>query len=42
MKDFSTIKAPHILLPNKDVDLNKFTVIACDQFTSNQRYWKEV
>ncbi len=37
-----TIHAPHILLPRKGVDLNAFAVIACDQFTSNQEYWKEV
>ena len=40
--DFSTIKAPHILLPNKNVDLSSFAVIACDQFTSNLDYWKKV
>ena len=37
-----TIHAPHILLPRKGVDLTAFAVIACDQFTSNQEYWKEV
>lgn len=37
-----TIIAPHILLPNKDVDLNAFAVIACDQFTSNMEYWEKV
>jgi len=37
-----TIVAPHILLPRKDVDLHSFAVIACDQFTSNQEYWKQV
>lgn len=37
-----TIKAPNILLPKKGVDLTAFAVIACDQFTSNQEYWKQV
>ena len=37
-----TIKAPHILLPRPGVDLTSFAVIACDQFTSNLDYWKEV
>ncbi len=37
-----TIVAPHILLPRKDVDLNAFAVIACDQFTSNLEYWNDV
>ena len=42
MSEFKTIIAPHILLPKKGVDLTKFAVIACDQFTSNQEYWKQV
>lgn len=42
MSEFATIRAPHILLPREGVDLNAFAVIACDQFTSNQDYWKEV
>jgi len=37
-----TIKAPNILLPKKGVDLTAFAVIACDQFTSNLKYWDEV
>jgi uncharacterized protein (DUF1015 family) len=35
----STIKAPHILLPRKGVDMSKYAVIACDQYTSNLEYW---
>ena len=42
MSELKTIKAPHILLPKKGVDLTSFAVIACDQFTSNQEYWKQV
>ena len=34
-----TIKAPHILLPRKEVDMSKYAVIACDQYTSNLEYW---
>lgn len=31
-----------ILLPNNSVDMTKWSVIACDQYTSNQRYWNDV
>lgn len=34
-----TVKAPHILLPKKGVDMSKYAVIACDQYTSNLKYW---
>lgn len=33
------LRAPHILLPKKGVDLSRFAVIACDQFTSQVDYW---
>ena len=36
------IRIPNILFPNVNVDLKKFSVIACDQFTSNFNYWNEV
>ena len=39
---FTTIKAPHILLPKKGSDLNAYAVIACDQFTSNLEYWQDI
>jgi len=39
---FTTIKAPHILLPKKGVDMTAWAVIACDQFTSNMKYWEDV
>lgn len=35
-------RIPDILLPNKSIDLYKWAVIACDQFTSSQKYWEEV
>ena len=34
-----TVKASHIYLPNKKVDMSKYAVIACDQYTSNLEYW---
>lgn len=39
---FTTIKAPHILLPKKGVNMTAWAVIACDQFTSQLDYWKRV
>ena len=39
MSNFKCVVAPHILLPNKKVDMNAFAVIACDQFTSQVDYW---
>ncbi len=36
------VNVPEILLPNKNVDLSRWAVIACDQHTANIRYWKEV
>lgn len=42
MNCFDVIKAPHILLPNKEVDYSAYAVIACDQYTSNLKYWKEI
>ena len=31
-----------ILLPKKGTDMNKWSVIACDQYTSEPQYWDEV
>ncbi len=36
------IQIPEILLPRRDVDLHKWAVIACDQFTSEPEYWNQV
>jgi len=36
------VHVPSLLLPNKDIDLTKWAVIACDQYTSQPDYWKEV
>lgn len=36
-----TFKSANILLP-KNVDMTKWSVVACDQYTSEPEYWKEV
>lgn len=33
---------PRVLLPRPGIDLSKWAVIACDQFTSEPEYWQEV
>jgi hypothetical protein len=33
---------PQILLPAPDVDLHRWAVIACDQYTSNEEYWQNL
>ena len=35
------VKIPDILLP-KDIDLSTWAVIACDQYTHDEKYWKNV
>lgn len=44
-RDTGTVKVfkrADILIPVKEIDLNKWCVIACDQFTSDPEYWDEV
>ncbi len=36
------IKVPKILLPNENIDLTKWAVVACDQYTSEPDYWNKV
>ncbi len=36
------IQIPRVYLPKQGVDLTKWAVIACDQFTSQPEYWNEV
>ena len=36
------VRIPRILLPRPGVDLHKWAVIACDQFTSEPEYWRQV
>ena len=40
MKDI--FKPGRMLIPNKDVDYTKWSVVACDQYTSEPDYWNEV
>jgi hypothetical protein len=44
MKNFLDlgVQIPEIQLPVTSVDLQKWSVIACDQFTSQPEYWKQV
>ena len=44
MKTFDSIGVhiPQILLPRSDIDLTKWAVIACDQYTSQPEYWQAV
>lgn len=35
-------KAGNILIPKKNIDMTKWSVVACDQYTSEPDYWKEV
>ncbi len=44
MKKFPNlgIAVPNVMLPKEGVDLAKWAVIACDQFTSDREYWQEV
>ena len=30
-----------ILIPNESIDMNKWAVIACDQYTSEPEYWED-
>ncbi|MGL1903693.1 MAG: DUF1015 domain-containing protein [Fibrobacterales bacterium] len=36
------LQVPQILLPKSDVDMQKWAVIACDQYTSQREYWTGV
>jgi hypothetical protein len=36
------LQTPRVLLPRQGSDLTKWAVIACDQFTSQPEYWKQV
>lgn len=38
----SLIRASEILLPNEKIDLEKWSVVACDQFTSQSAYWENL
>jgi hypothetical protein len=36
------LNLPQILLPKKGTDLTKWSVVACDQYTSQPEVWKEI
>lgn len=36
------LSIPKIILPKDGIDLNKWAVVACDQFTSEPEYWQKV
>lgn len=36
------VAEPAVLLPVNNIDLNKWSVVACDQYTSQPDYWAEV
>ena len=44
MKNYNdiAIQSPRIYLPRPEIDLEKWAVIACDQFTSQPEYWHKV
>lgn len=35
------LRVPRIMMPKEGINLYKWSVIACDQFTSQPQYWKE-
>ncbi len=36
------LEVPKILLPNGDIDVRTWAVIACDQYTSDRDYWRRL
>lgn len=36
------LQVPKLLLPRAELDLTKWAVVACDQYTSQPAYWKQV
>ena len=36
------LQVPNILLPKKGVDIQRWAVIACDQYTSDRDYWRHL
>lgn len=40
--DKIALQVPNILLPRKGVDLQRWAVIACDQYTSDVEYWEKL
>lgn len=44
MRTYPTVglQVPNVLLPKRSMDFEKWSVVACDQFTSQPEYWKTV
>jgi len=40
--DTLALRIPKILLPKDTIDMRKWAVVACDQYTSQPAYWKRV
>ena len=40
--DHRGFRLPSTCLPRPDIDLKKWAVVACDQYTSEPEYWREV
>ena len=38
----TSFRLPRICLPRQDLDLKKWAVVACDQYTSQPQYWADV
>ena len=36
------LQVPNVLLPNSSVAIEKWAVVACDQYTSQPEYWDQV
>ena len=39
---YNALSTAEILLPNPQVDLSRWAVVACDQFTAQPEYWHSV
>ncbi|MBS0306659.1 MAG: DUF1015 domain-containing protein [Proteobacteria bacterium] len=42
MSQHAGFRLPRILLPRPGIDLRKWAVVACDQYTSEPDYWRQV
>ncbi|NMA65642.1 MAG: DUF1015 domain-containing protein [Clostridiaceae bacterium] len=42
LKNKLGINISSVLLPKNEIDMQKWAVVACDQYTSEPEYWKEV
>jgi len=38
----SAMNVPVLMMPKKDIDMKKWSVVACDQYTSQADYWNDV